>query len=736
MSNLKDGDKSDDIGFSWGIRKGRGGQNKDVQFYGSFTYDDVEYFLYDCVYLLKEGEAKPYVGKLIKIWEAKNKERKVKILWFFHPEEISNYLVGENVLENELFLATGVGKGLANVNPLEAIAGKCNVVCISNDERNRQPSKEELKMADYVFYRTFDVQDRTISDKLGEKIAMIDVNFLLKKNDSQLPDLSMVHSENRYLDLEKEEDKPIRLLDKSIAHPMITYDATGAGKSVAVVGLERKLIKKDLGGADEGEKYKGSEGFSILEEDNGSNERGDATRLDIDPVGFPATEVALAFNQNIMRKNCVMIPTENGHHDSGINNVNDSRINSVDNSVLLAATDNRKSKLKNDNYRSTDAVLNSKTQDRPLKKLKVDGSAPLSSDNGGTSTLKRTTADTQDRPLKKFKVDVTAPLSSDNGGTSTQKDTIVGSHKAFQSVAAANGRDRLTKECNGISNSLSKKLQSEGLTEDESYVKHGKLSVKRSKDMQGSSRVYVAAIKGSLPVDDDAEIVNKVNLSRKMVGASNEKCKVPTKETKDAEIEAFGRVKEVTNRPPDRSKWFTASPWEDRMKEAYDQHKLILLQNLDATYTSSEVEDIVWHAFGESCTAQVVQRTATSNRYSGKALVIFKTRDVAERIISKLDTGCLMLPNERPLIASREICFPGKPGSFPGHLVLDKVRHQQQRESREAVSTSHSAQPNTLEYEMAIEWRLLQAKSELCWKMLYKKQAEETKKLKASLKSK
>lgn len=118
MSNLKDGDKSDDIGFSWGIRKGRGGQNKDVQFYGSFTYDDVEYFLYDCVYLLKEGEAKPYVGKLIKIWEAKNKERKVKILWFFHPEEISNYLVGENVLENELFLATGVGKGLANVNPL------------------------------------------------------------------------------------------------------------------------------------------------------------------------------------------------------------------------------------------------------------------------------------------------------------------------------------------------------------------------------------------------------------------------------------------------------------------------------------------------------------------------------------------------------------------------------------------------------------------------------------------
>lgn len=60
----------------------------------------------------------------------------------------------------------------------EAIAGKCNAVCISKDERNQQPSVEELKMAHYVFYRTFDVQNYTISDELGEKIAMIEGVFL------------------------------------------------------------------------------------------------------------------------------------------------------------------------------------------------------------------------------------------------------------------------------------------------------------------------------------------------------------------------------------------------------------------------------------------------------------------------------------------------------------------------------------------------------------------------------
>jgi hypothetical protein len=39
---------------------------------------------------------------------------------------------------------------------------------------------------------------------------------------------------------------------------------------------------------------------------------------------------------------------------------------------------------------------------------------------------------------------------------------------------------------------------------------------------------------------------------------------------------------------------------------------------------------------------------------------------------------------------------------------------------REAVSTSHCSQPNTIEYEMAMEWCLLQERSEFSWKKLYK----------------
>lgn len=53
----------------------------------------------------------------------------------------------------------------------EPIAGKCNVVCISTDDRNPQPSAKEIQMADYVFGRVFDVKSLTISDKMDNTVG-------------------------------------------------------------------------------------------------------------------------------------------------------------------------------------------------------------------------------------------------------------------------------------------------------------------------------------------------------------------------------------------------------------------------------------------------------------------------------------------------------------------------------------------------------------------------------------
>ncbi|CAA6660809.1 unnamed protein product [Spirodela intermedia] len=162
--------------FAWGKKRGRG-KGMNVQFYGSFAYDGTEYSLYDCVYLYKEGEPEPFIGKLIKIWEQHGSRRRVKILWFFRPIEIRNFLGEyEKPLKNEIFLASGEGIGVTDVNP--CYCGKCNVICISKDQRNRQPSDEELKVVDYIFYRTFDVGSYTISDKIGETIAGVEATYI------------------------------------------------------------------------------------------------------------------------------------------------------------------------------------------------------------------------------------------------------------------------------------------------------------------------------------------------------------------------------------------------------------------------------------------------------------------------------------------------------------------------------------------------------------------------------
>uniref|UniRef100_A0A1D1ZK63 BAH and coiled-coil domain-containing protein 1 n=2 Tax=Anthurium amnicola TaxID=1678845 RepID=A0A1D1ZK63_9ARAE len=166
------------VQFTWGEKKGRG-KDKNVHFYGSFVYDGVDYSLYDCVYLYQQDEPEPYIGKIVKIWEQPVQKKRVKILWFFRPIEVRNFLRGyEEPLKNEIFLASGEGVGVVDVNPLEAISGKCNVICTLKDERNTQPSDEELKMADYIFYRTFDVGNYTISDKIGDSVAGVEAKHI------------------------------------------------------------------------------------------------------------------------------------------------------------------------------------------------------------------------------------------------------------------------------------------------------------------------------------------------------------------------------------------------------------------------------------------------------------------------------------------------------------------------------------------------------------------------------
>uniref|UniRef100_A0A6M2ECF8 BAH domain-containing protein n=1 Tax=Populus davidiana TaxID=266767 RepID=A0A6M2ECF8_9ROSI len=628
--------KVENIEFKWGKQRGVGGKKKDVKFYESFSYDHVEYALYDSVYMYEEGETEPYIAKLMKIWENADKTKKVKVLWFFCPREISKYLGDEKTLENELFLASGEGVGSTNVNPLEAIAGKCNVVCSSKDSRNPQPSEEELQEADFVFYRTFDVGNCRILDKIDDKIAGIEVKFLLNRVGNQSSSGVPKLDSNKKVSGNVVATNDTRILTRTESYLGEKATSSSCVKFNEVTKINDRLVDNS-----------GEMAISSSKVEQIS---------DIKP--------SLASQKSS--------PGENSASNLGLGEM---------------TKDNKKKGI------PSDIIASSSKDDVGWSESKVDKVFAYQVLIEEKVKVAKDCSDLDDRPSKKAKLDDLAKASYDNKVTGVQKV----SHDSNGSISKSVAQTTPASEDKSKSN----------LTKDH-HENNSSLS-KRPKPDEKLTRLA----NGKFP---------EASLRQPSEEGSKTNC----------------QIQEVTRRPEaDRSKWFRGLPWEERMQTAHEQETLVLLQNLDPSYTSAEVEDIIWHAFKQSCTVKMIQKTALASPHSGQAFVIFQKREVAEMAVAKLDEGCLMLSNGRPVVGSIAApCFPGKQSTFFGHLVINKLRTHKQREMKEAVSTSHCSQPNTLEYEMAMDWCLLQERSDLALRKLRQQQRQELRKLWVTLKCK
>ncbi|XP_055827397.1 protein ANTI-SILENCING 1 [Solanum dulcamara] len=702
-------DKDEEVEFVWGRKRGIGGKRKEVQFYESFTYDGVEYALYDCVYMHKEGEL-PYIGKIIKIWENPDKSRKIKIHWFFRSTEILYHLKDVKVAENEVFLASGEGTGLANVNPLEAIAGKCNVICISEDNRNPQPSDEEVKMADYVFYRAFDVGNCTILDKMVDKVGGLDVKYVFNRKESEKA------SHVLKLDSDKKDDKTAveyRANGESFGLKPQKYLGTAKvshllGKS-DVDGQSSPLVRQDASQRDTNVSRVNQEtakkGNSVPGEKN-SHDLGVAKaagksshlvgRSDVDAQSSPIREDALHGDAN----------------DSHIEQQSTMKGNATP--VLVVNSRIATTVVHNQNTLSEENALCTVKNDKKVNKLSIE-----LVEAGERGKPSKDLGILDSRPSKRIKVNGSVKLSEDKGGDSVQKSTVCRNDKEVMGTGATPSEERKKSGDSKLSGGLDKNMQSrkDGAALDIRPPKKANIDSLKVKEDRDRSNMSIGK-----PVD------NIGKLPKLSAGISPK------------EVERMGGKSFIITRRPvaESSKWFKAPPWEEVMQTSNEQGTLILLENLNPEYTSGEVEDIIWHACRENCTAKMVQRTAFSSPYSGRALVAFKTREAAERVSKMLADGCLMLSNQRPLVASF-VTLPkmeGNTPSFAGHLCVDKLRLQLQREMKEAVSTSHCSQGNTIEDEMGIEWRLLQSRSDSWWNRLYKQQKEELRKTVSELKRK
>ncbi|KAF5456539.1 hypothetical protein F2P56_026009 [Juglans regia] len=733
-------DRIEDLEFKWGKKKGvgkkgEGEKQKEVQFYQCFTYDGMEYDLYDTVYLHNDDGPGPYIGKLIEIWENPDKTKEVMVLWFFRPYEID--LEVEGTAKNELFLASGEGVGLANVNPLEAIAGKCDIICTSKDSRNPQPSDEELKTADFIFYRAFDVKHGRVLDKIEEEVAGIEVKFIFNRVDAQEPNVVLE------LDSDKKEVCGNAVASNKTEVPFKknpSKEHTTLISNVISINSLRKenadtktSLVKQKSSLREQPAYK----IGVEAEISKTNDRQENNSLDksaLRSVDFPIKGEGrvvknLVRNEEKLKSShdCNELedgPSENvicvrfeekvkSVHDCGELDDRPSKKAKLDCSVKVFGDKKVKSVQKSrDNLnrhdaRSVGTIIDFEDKSRlklakdsqrvendPLKKLKLDEKTKLLDGKNFVKSKKvkssQDRSELEDRPSKKAKFDGHVKVLGNQNAKRVQKlavDSDPIDAKALPVVTAYEDKYRLklAKDSQVGEKGSSKKLKPDETTK----FSNGKLP-------RASPRQFA---------DEDKKIDDQ--------------------------------IMEITRRPDDdKSKWFRAIPWEYRMKSANELGTLVLLQNLDPAYTSADVEDIVWHGFKENCRAKMIQQTSISSPHCGQAFVIFKTREAAEMVVKKLDEGCLWISNGRPLVGSIGTpCFSEKKPTFFGHFAIDKLRYQMPREMREAVSTSHCSQPNTIEYDMAMEWCLLQERSDFCWKQLYKQQGEELKMLKSSLKS-
>lgn len=478
--------------FKWGNKRGIGVKNKDTQFYDSFVYDGVEYFLYDSVYFYHTDHVETSIGKLVKMYET-SRAKMIRVVWFFRPSEIRNFHRGYKPCWNELFLASGKGKGLFNINLLESILGKCNVVCTSEDRRNPKPSETELKRADFLFKCTFDVDRCVINDKFPDKIDGAEVERFFNKK--------------------------------------------GAKKTYNNLHLETNKMPQQI----------------------------------------------------------------------------------------------KKTKIKMKTYENIKDEVKTKTAPSDILRCKVEDKDELrTSENVSPMKL------LDSYPFKKMKI-----------------------------------------------------------VEEKSTIGHSSNSQMKDE------------------FDEKEEFRH------------------------DESVKSTRKVTEVTERPnAEKRKWFKKMPWEERLQTAQELGTLVLLSNLDPSYTSFEVEDLVWHALKEKVEARMIELSPTSNTYYGRALAIFRSKDAAANAISELNRRCLILEDGRVVSARMgTVRDPVKQSTFIGHLSISRAVLHKQREMRNAVSTSHCSQPNNIEYAMAIEWTHQYDKSEACWKALCEKQMKEIDDVKSKLRT-
>ncbi|WZZ12268.1 hypothetical protein YC2023_105357 [Brassica napus] len=711
--------KSDGLPFKWGKRRGPCVENEDVQYYESFTYGGCEYCLYDCV-SVGDSPRVFFVGKIIKMWEYTDQRqdpRRVELLWFFKPSELSVYLEGVgDVLANELFLASGSGVGLTNENLLEAISGKCRVLCTSKDVRNPQPSEEELKSADFLFHRTYDVGTSEILDKIDDEIAGVDVKFIF--NGRKARALQKVAT-----DIQGTADslKP--------NHPSTSGSVMQNARNASDLSGHKQLARKqptlaeerfnkDCGRLDgeldrlsaSGSRRNDCHGRKDQDEEVGKQLAKQKPRL----TDERCSKDSHCVDDMLQKKRRLDGSPQKIRRKDGRKDIEPIRRDATVGKSKLAE------ERRSNEFYGLDVM--------PLKKPRLDGSVAVSDGR------RRESQNDGKKDIQGMRKDVMVEKSR-LAGEKCSKDYYMPQKKLEVNGSAVVSDGRLK---------MSQKLSHDGRKDPRDNVTRGEvyskkpsfteknqfLRIPRCSEGKETRHVRFAEGTETRPVRSCEGKETRPATEKGLIKKPSPDCKISKhseeKSLTKADYRRHYRVSEVTQKPNvEGIKWFRKLSWEEDLRDAEGKGTLVVLRNLDPSYTSNEVENIIYSALNEQCTARMIERTSATIPHIGEALVIFETMDAARRVIRRLHEGCLLLPNGRVLVAtSAKVNPPAMPSlPFPGHINI------QRRGKRSAAVTSHCSQGNNIEFEMGMEWWLHLRIYKQIWKSIYERQIEEKKKL-------
>uniref|UniRef100_A0A453B3N9 Uncharacterized protein n=1 Tax=Aegilops tauschii subsp. strangulata TaxID=200361 RepID=A0A453B3N9_AEGTS len=147
------------------------------------------------------------------------------------------------------------------------------------------------------------------------------------------------------------------------------------------------------------------------------------------------------------------------------------------------------------------------------------------------------------------------------------------------------------------------------------------------------------------------------------------------------------------------------------------------------------LQELIREALQLSCTAKPINHPTYDDPNNGKAYVVFNSRNIADEAVMKINSGLVV--GGRPLYCSKGLLKVPKPasGALVGHLTISnqKMNPRQREEQKKAVSTSHCSQPNTIEYDLALDWMLVREKQAMKFSILHKRHAGERKSFAAKM---